>query len=223
MANESSFLEEAPWHAVHNYNGVPKADLVSDNDELISSSDKILLPILSLFRDVQDVIRKSVRPELPGPTVLLARALNIRQGVVSWRKKHKDVCENVFVSIETCHPRFPLLSLSNDFSKRFEPIGTCSIHFILLDRLITALKPSVGFSLCLEAEACAMATEVLRKDSEMEQTNIGTSPCVALKTAIAQATLDTEEAWRAEVSCEKGAVIADVVFTKWIKLLGRAL
>ncbi|KAL9033531.1 MAG: hypothetical protein Q9214_007469, partial [Letrouitia sp. 1 TL-2023] len=88
--------------------------------------------------------------------------------------------------------------------------------------LTIALKPSIELALCLEAEAYAMATEVLRKESELGRTNPWTSPFMEFKIAIARATLDTEEAWRAEISnfsLEGDAVIADVVFTEWTGIM----
>lgn len=71
-----------------------------------------------------------------------------------------------------------------------------------------------------------MATMILRKECEMGQINLWASPFLEFKLAIARATLDTEEAWRAEISSfssKADALIAEVVFTKWVRLLGRAL
>lgn len=126
--NEPCCLEEAPWRAIFHYTGLPKAERCPNFDEVIASSNKVIMPVFSLFRDVQDVVKKSTQRELPRPTVLLARALKIRQDINSWRKKNKYVCENVFIPIGTRHTSFPLLSNNYNLSKRFEPRGICLVY-----------------------------------------------------------------------------------------------
>ncbi|KAL9611271.1 MAG: hypothetical protein Q9167_004068 [Letrouitia subvulpina] len=227
MANEPCFLEEAPWQAILHSTIRPKAKGFSDLNEMVVGLILVMLAIPSLFRDVQDLFcSKFAQRETPRPKVLLARAFKIRQGLISWHKKCEDACINGFTEIGTCHTSIPLLFHCYDFGERFETLRVCFTPYLVLNRLMIALNPTMESALYLEAESSAIATKVLRNQSKVTSISLRANPSKAFKIAVARANLDTEGAWRKEISNfsrEGDAVIADVVFIEWVRLLGRAL
>ena len=227
ISNKPCFIEEGPWQAVLRSTIVTNAKTFSDYSEVVVNVWAIIVPMPSLFRDVQDIVcNKIVQDYLPGAIEgLLARAHKIRDDLILWQQQYERFCERDLPDDTRHSLSCPLLTRTSDFDKRFETLGIYLTHFIVINRLIIALWPRYDITKQLEAEAHAMSMQILRLEQEMAVTNPRASLFMVLKTVIARATLDTEKAWELQDSASHDgeATIAKSAFKKWIRLIGRTV